>query len=74
MSGLTPVRVRRRPPDRDCLICRLLGSDCDSLPVATKKATERRAPVLYTHYTWLVVNYPSDIPFFGLVNSCTRPP
>ncbi|MQL96054.1 hypothetical protein Taro_028722 [Colocasia esculenta] len=39
MSGLTPVRVRRRPPDRDCPICRLLGSDCDSLPVATKKAT-----------------------------------
>ncbi|MQL98743.1 hypothetical protein Taro_031454 [Colocasia esculenta] len=39
MSGLTPVRVRRRPPNRDCPICRLLGSDCDSLPVATKKAT-----------------------------------
>ncbi|MQM17612.1 hypothetical protein Taro_050584, partial [Colocasia esculenta] len=41
MSGLTPVRVRHRPPDRDCLICRLLGSDCDSLPVATKKTTGR---------------------------------
>ncbi|MQL68821.1 hypothetical protein Taro_001092 [Colocasia esculenta] len=42
ISGLTPVRVRRRPPDRDCPICHLLGSDCDSLPIATKKATDAK--------------------------------
>ncbi|MQM22929.1 hypothetical protein Taro_055988 [Colocasia esculenta] len=39
MSGLTPVRVRRRQPEGDTSIRRFLGPDCDSLPVATKKAT-----------------------------------
>ena len=39
MSGLTPVRVRRRQPEGDTSTCRFLGPDCDSLPVATKKAT-----------------------------------
>ncbi|MQL92018.1 hypothetical protein Taro_024635 [Colocasia esculenta] len=47
MSGLTPIRVRRRPPDHDCLICRLLGSDCDSLPIATKKATGKPSRFQY---------------------------
>ncbi|MQL72505.1 hypothetical protein Taro_004842, partial [Colocasia esculenta] len=32
--------VRHRSPDRDRPICRLLGSDCDSLPVTTKKAID----------------------------------
>ncbi|MQL88165.1 hypothetical protein Taro_020723 [Colocasia esculenta] len=39
MSGLTPVRVRRRQPEGDASICRFLGSDYDSLPVVIKKAT-----------------------------------
>ncbi|MQL95404.1 hypothetical protein Taro_028072 [Colocasia esculenta] len=47
MSGLTPVRVRHRSPDHNCPICRLLGSDCDSLPVATKKATGKPSPFQY---------------------------
>ncbi|MQM10097.1 hypothetical protein Taro_042988 [Colocasia esculenta] len=39
MSGLTPIRVRRRQPEGDASTCRFLGSDCDNLPVAFKKAT-----------------------------------
>ncbi|MQL85246.1 hypothetical protein Taro_017765 [Colocasia esculenta] len=39
MSALTPDRVRRRQPEGDASTCRFLGSDCDSPPIAIKKAT-----------------------------------
>ncbi|MQL69614.1 hypothetical protein Taro_001886 [Colocasia esculenta] len=39
MSGLTPVRVRRRQPEGDASTCRFLGSEYDSPPIATTKAT-----------------------------------
>ncbi|MQL73358.1 hypothetical protein Taro_005707 [Colocasia esculenta] len=48
MSGLTPVRVRRRQPEGDASTCHFLGHDCDSHPVATKKATGETEDELYT--------------------------
>ncbi|MQL81617.1 hypothetical protein Taro_014075 [Colocasia esculenta] len=39
-SRRVKFRVRRRQPEGDTSICRFLGSDCDSLPVAIKKVTD----------------------------------
>ncbi|MQL68859.1 hypothetical protein Taro_001145, partial [Colocasia esculenta] len=41
-------RDRRRQPEGDTSICRFLGPDCDSLPVAFKKATGEAEDEPYT--------------------------